>query len=378
MKEISTGQFLRIMLMLIFVGISYIILNYLGGVLLPFLVAWLLAYLLYPIVTFFQYKLRMRYRMLSIIAVLLSLLVIIVGILMLVVPSLISELGQLKNVVIDIVSNRIKNPSIPPVINNIIQEYANDNGLSGILQSSGVQDMIKSLVQKTWFFAMGTINVVIQVIASCIAILYLFFILLDYERLAEEWQTLLPPSWRDSVNALTHDLTEGMNQYFRGQALIAISVGVMYATAFSIIGIPLGILMGLFVGLLSMIPYMQLVSIIPTTFICLIMSVNGNVSFWIIWWNCILAYAIIQSIEDLYLTPKIMGKAMGLNPAIILLSLSIWGALLGLIGMIIALPMTTLLISYYKRYIIDSPDGGNRQERQRAISSLDSLTGIKF
>ena len=124
MKEISTGQFLRIMLMLIFVGISYIILNYLGGVLLPFLVAWLLAYLLYPIVTFFQYKLRMRYRMLSIIAVLLLLLVIIVGILMLVVPSLISELGQLKNVVIDIVSNRIKNPSIPPVINNIIPFFA--------------------------------------------------------------------------------------------------------------------------------------------------------------------------------------------------------------------------------------------------------------
>ena len=63
-------------------------------------------------------------------------------------------------------------------------------------------------------------------------------------------------------------------------------------------------------------------------------------------------YVIVQCIQDLYLTPKIMGKAMGLNPAIILLSLSIWGALLGFLGLIIALPLTTLILSYYDLYVI--------------------------
>lgn len=62
-------------------------------------------------------------------------------------------------------------------------------------------------------------------------------------------------------------------------------------------------------------------------------------------------YVVVQCIQDLFLTPKIMGKAMGLNPAIILLSLSVWGTLLGFIGLIIALPLTTLLLSYYDRYI---------------------------
>jgi predicted PurR-regulated permease PerM len=62
-------------------------------------------------------------------------------------------------------------------------------------------------------------------------------------------------------------------------------------------------------------------------------------------------YVIVQVIQDFVLTPKIMGKAMGLNPAIILLSISVWGSLLGFIGLIIALPLTTLLISYYNRYI---------------------------
>ena len=69
--------------------------------------------------------------------------------------------------------------------------------------------------------------------------------------------------------------------------------------------------------------------------------------------QAMIVYGVVQSIQDLYLVPKIMGKAMGLNPAIILLSLSIWGTLLGFMGLIIALPMTTLLLSYYNRYVIN-------------------------
>ena len=67
-------------------------------------------------------------------------------------------------------------------------------------------------------------------------------------------------------------------------------------------------------------------------------------------------FVVVQGIQDLFLVPKIMGKAMGLNPAVILLSLSIWGSLLGIVGMIIALPITTLLISYYKRFILNKEE----------------------
>jgi predicted PurR-regulated permease PerM len=72
---------------------------------------------------------------------------------------------------------------------------------------------------------------------------------------------------------------------------------------------------------------------------------------------CALAvFVVVQAIQDLILTPRIMGSAMGLNPAIILLSLSVWGSLLGIIGLIIALPLTTLLISYYRRFVIKETD----------------------
>jgi predicted PurR-regulated permease PerM len=61
---------------------------------------------------------------------------------------------------------------------------------------------------------------------------------------------------------------------------------------------------------------------------------------------------IVEGVQNIYLIPKIMGKVTGLKPALILLSLSIWGSLLGIIGMIIALPITTLMISYYQRYVL--------------------------
>jgi len=67
----------------------------------------------------------------------------------------------------------------------------------------------------------------------------------------------------------------------------------------------------------------------------------------------LIVIVIVQIVQDLFLTPKIMGKMTGLNPALILLSLSVWGSLLGIVGMIIALPMTTLILSYYKRFVLN-------------------------
>lgn len=348
-KEVSTGYFLRIILILIFAGISYFVLKCLSGVLLPFLIAWLLAYLLYPIVTFVQYRLKFKYRILSIITVLLLITAIITGFIMIALPSLTNELIQFKDVAIGFINNQINVPSIPGFLNNTIRDYAAENGIANILQNTGVQDVFKSFAQKTWFLAIGTINVVMQIFASCITIMYLFFILLDYERLLEEWQTLIPVKWRQGANTLMNDLTEGMNQYFRGQALIAFLVGVMLAIGFWIIDFPMAIAFGLFIGVLNLVPYLQLVSLIPMVLLALIGAANNGENFWMIILSALIVVLIVQAIQDFILVPHIMGKRMKLHPAVILLSLAIWGKLLGIVGMIMALPLTNLILGYIKR-----------------------------
>jgi predicted PurR-regulated permease PerM len=84
-----------------------------------------------------------------------------------------------------------------------------------------------------------------------------------------------------------------------------------------------------------------------------------------LWWTLLMmaiVFVVVQSIQDMLLTPKIMGNVTGLSSAAILLSLSIWGALFGVIGMIIALPLTTLILNYYRRYVANRGVGSRAHQ----------------
>jgi len=158
-----------------------------------------------------------------------------------------------------------------------------------------------------------------------------------------------------------------MNRYFRGQALIALIVGILFTIGFSIIGLPLAIIMGMLIGLLTMVPYLKAIALIPTLMLGLLQSFETGQSFGSILIGIAIVYIIIQLLEDLFLTPRIMGKVTGLNPAVILLSLSIWGSLMGMVGLIIALPVTTLIISYYKRFVLNENENNIENTDQADI-----------
>lgn len=349
-SEISLGRFLRILLILIIIGISYFVLDSLSSVLLPFFVAWLISYILYPAVKFFQYRLRLRSRFVSILAVLILAVAIISGIVVLIVPSITAEYAIFKEAIVNFFTHNAKNPSIPPFIADALREYGNEQGIVSLLQNSGIQEFIQKIFEHTQTFVIGTFSVVSRLFTSCIVLLYLFFILLDYEKLSEEWKLFLPIKWRNLATKLSNDLVEGMNQYFRGQALVAFCVGILFSIGFLIIDFPLAIAFGLFVGVLNLVPYLQLVSLVPMVFLALLKAANTGSNFWLILLSAFIVLAVVQVIQDMFLVPKILGKRMNLHPAVILLSLAIWGKLLGVLGMIVALPMTTLMIGYLKNY----------------------------
>lgn len=81
-------------------------------------------------------------------------------------------------------------------------------------------------------------------------------------------------------------------------------------------------------------------------------------------WRRLLVYIVVQVLQDTIVTPHVMGKIMGLSPAVILLSLSVWGYILGIVGLIIALPVTTLMISYYRRYVIGNKEVSAEESAQ--------------
>ena len=159
--------------------------------------------------------------------------------------------------------------------------------------------------------------------------LYFFFILLDYEAIAKGWIKLVPVKHRDTTIKIVNDVQEGMNKYFRGQAVVAFCVGILFSIGFLIIDFPLAIGFGLFIGLLNMVPYLQLIAFIPTILLALLKAADTGENFWWILFCAFLVFCIVQVIQDGLIVPKVMGKITGLNPAIILLSLSVWGSIDG-------------------------------------------------
>jgi predicted PurR-regulated permease PerM len=230
------------------------------------------------------------------------------------------------------------------------KEMSDKEGITAFLQSAGESDIFTMCVGRIKTFLLGTLNVVSQLFTFFVIMLYLFFILLDFERMSEGWKPYVPKKWRGVVTKLWNDLVSGMNQYFRGQALVALCVGILFATGFVIIGFPMAIVFGLFIGLLNLVPYLQLLSLAPMVLLSMLKAENTGGDFWIILLSALAVLVVVQLIQDLILVPRIMGKRMNLHPAVILLSLSVWGHLLGVLGMIVALPLTTLILAYLRRY----------------------------
>jgi len=138
-----------------------------------------------------------------------------------------------------------------------------------------------------------------------------------------------------------------MSNYFRAQTAVAAIVGTLFATAFSIMGLPMGLPFGLFIGVLNMVPYLQIASIPIAAFLGIIYSLEAGMPFWEVVLMIVIIYAGIQVLQDSIIVPKIMGGALGLSPVLILISLAVWGKLLGFLGLVLAIPFTSVVIATY-------------------------------
>ena len=348
-KTITFDRFVRWLLAgLLVLGIIFI-LHYLSSVLLPFFAAWLLAYLLYPIVNFVQHKMHVPGRVLSIIVSLLFVIAVIGGIVYMIVPPMIEQFEKLGELISNHIQKQTHIGNVPLAISQWLQD--NKEEIERFFKNKDVLDSIRQGMPKVFAVISQTANIVMSIVASLITLLYMFFILLDYEVLSSGFIRMFPKKSRPFWQSLISDVEHQMNSYVRGQSMVAFCIAILFCIGFTLIGFPMAIGMGIMIGVMSLIPYVHSLALIPIVFLSLLKSADTGESFWMILFSALAVFAVVQLITDMVLTPKIMGKAMGLNPAILLLSLSVWGALLGFMGLIIALPLTTLLITYYKKYI---------------------------
>ena len=352
-QEITFDRFIRGTLFVALLALFVAGINWLSAVLLPFFAAWAIAWILAPVVNFLYVRCYIRPRFVAVVLTLILAIAIAVGALWLIVPPFLDGILHIKDALLRYLENDSGHVVLPNWMQNLLQEWLDSLQLENKLKQGNVLQMVRTSLPHVWNVVQSTANVVVSLASSAFALLYLVLLLADYDHYATVWLKYVPRSQRAFLEKLSNDVAHNMRGYFRGQVLVAISNGVMFSIGFWLIGLPMPVGMGVFVGVLSFIPYIQVLGILPAALLALLQMADTGSSFWGMMALVIVVYIVVQVLQDTIFTPRIMGRIMGLSPAVVLLSLSVWGYIAGIIGLMVALPLTTLMLAYYQRYILE-------------------------
>lgn len=320
----------------------------LRDVLLPFFVACLIAYMIEPAVKWNQKILHIKSHPWAVVITTLEALICFTILCLIFIPIIDREFAQLSMMLDNYVRNG--DPSIthfPISFHNFIHSHLDVDGIIREIEKINITDFGESI----WRGVTSGLDKILGLLGWLICIVYVLFILLDFDKYERAVKNYIPNKYKPAFMNVWGDLSWTMKRYFRNQALISFITGLCYMGGFLIVGIPMAVVLGFFCMILFMVPYMVYISVIPVTLMCAFKSIETGMDFWIIWFECIAVYAVVELFSDMVLTPKIMGKALGLNPAFIILSLSVWGSLLGILGMVVALPLTTILLKWGKLWL---------------------------
>jgi predicted PurR-regulated permease PerM len=177
-------------------------------------------------------------------------------------------------------------------------------------------------------------------------IYFTFFLMADPHRFAkaEELLPFFKKETRDDVLFLLREFVNMVVAFFRGQLIVALLQGILFAIGFSIAGLRYGFVLGLMLGFLNIIPYLGSVVGLAVALPLAYFQSGGG---WILLAAVLLVFTVVQMIEGYLLTPKIMGDRTGLHPMAIIVAIFFWGsALEGILGMILAIPLTAFLVVF--------------------------------
>jgi predicted PurR-regulated permease PerM len=304
----------------------------LGNVLLPFLVGGAIAYFLDPVADRMERAGLSRVAATTVISVVALLLVILL--VLAVIPTLVNQLTALIDAAPDI-SRRLQGfllerfPSLADSTSTIRQTLAE---IGAAIQARGGQ-----LAQGLLTSALGVISVVVFIVVVPVVA---FYLLLDWDEMTKRIDAMLPRDHAPTIRRLAREIDAVLAGFVRGQVSVCIALGTFYAVALMAAGLQFGLIVGAIAGAITFIPYVG--SIIGGT-----LAVGlALFQFWGDWLSIGIIAAIFvagQFVEGNILTPKLVGKSVGLHPVWLLFALSAFGTMFGFVGMLIAVPVAAML-----------------------------------
>jgi predicted PurR-regulated permease PerM len=317
----------------------------LGPVLTPFTVAAVLAYALTPLVD--RLDALGGGRMPRVIAVLLVELLFILalaGLLLMTVPILAKELPLMREqlpVLVDTLDRSLR---------PWLAEYGIQVSLDLVSLKAQVLKYLNANYEEAFYSLLPSLKlgggVALTVVFNVVLIpVALFYLLMDWDRLVAKLLELVPPNARPKVDSFTHEADQVLGQYLRGQMLVMLIMAVFYSTGLSLFGLDLALPIGFFTGLAMFIPYIGFgigLGLATLAGLLQFMSLKALVMVAVV-------YGIGQVIEGFFVTPRLVGKRIGLHPLAVIFALLAFGQLFGFVGVLVALPASAVLLVAMRR-----------------------------
>ncbi len=204
-----------------------------------------------------------------------------------------------------------------------------------------LQENARLVAEQTLSAARGGIAIIFRLgwlgFMALLFPVYLYFFMVGLGEVKDKAFAVVPPAWRSKAESMAHEFGVALSGFFRGRLVVSLAIGVFTATAFALVGLRFGVLLGLAIGIASLIPFVNIVFLVPALVI-------APVQFESFWYVAIIfgLYAAGQGLDPL-LTPYLMSRGTGLHPVTIIVSLLVWGRLLGVVGLLLAVPLTAAL-----------------------------------
>lgn len=315
-----------------------------GTLLAPFVLAFVLAYVLDPVVD--KLEARRVPRSLAIVILTLPLVGMLAALVFLIVPAVVVQLGEVVvqapvffQRVADFAEGlleRMLAVDIPLIDEEAIiaQLRAVDSAAVMVF----LQERQEALRAGLWggFMGIGRGLSIVITIGSFVVLtpVLTFYLLRDWDLITHTMGDLLPRSRRDGIVSFATDFDRLLSRYLRGQATVAVAIGVITGIGLWIVQFPYAAMLGLVVAVFSVVPYLGLIlSLVPALFIAL---VSGSVGLSLI--KVLAVYSIAQILEGTLISPRIVGDSVGLHPVWVVLALAMGGFFFGFVGLLIGVP----------------------------------------
>ncbi|MBN2722835.1 MAG: AI-2E family transporter [Deltaproteobacteria bacterium] len=337
-----THLYIQIALLGAFFYIAVVILSMLKPLIVPLVIAFFLAYFMNPFVSWLE-KFKVP-RTIGIIILLLMFVLIVTVFVMFIVPLLADQLKEFIRKIPQY-SVRVKTWAVPWIEKTFNTTLPNVKEAMNSVTDRLSKDVMAiagqaySPLKEVATFAMAGTYFLISVVTTIFVIpFFTFFLLRDFDSVRKIPSRLVPVRHWDWMDSLLKDLDDTMSRWLRGQVIVMVILGILYSVGYTLVGLTLSLFIGMLTGFMAFIPYVG--AFMGYLIAVLIAALDGGVST-ILWVTLI--FGVVQTLDAFFITPNVLGKSVGLNPAIVVVALMGFGLLWGFWGALVAVPFAGVL-----------------------------------